>query len=108
MGCGSCRQGVNNITADIIKAPIMNPDGSITFPSKGKVPLIEGYTANPENEFNLIPDNNCVCIHKMTGIMLQRNGIYKPHHVCMCSKCPHKSKAVTTDICKACSFRQEP
>jgi hypothetical protein len=38
---------------------------------------------------------------------MQRNGTYKPHHVCRHSKCEHNTKPVTTDICSSCPLRQQ-
>lgn len=109
MGCGGCRKGitVQVDTAESLKAPVLKPDGSIQFPKDQEVPNIEGYKVSSSDDHRLIPDEACACIWKITGIMLQKNGGYKPHHVCRHSKCEYRSKEVNFDICKACPLREE-
>jgi hypothetical protein len=108
MGCGGCRQGVT-VNLDKyakIKAPAMDSDGSIVFPEGEAVLNIEGYTPDVENPQRLIPDVDSACSSKITGIMLQKDGSYKPIHVCRESKCEHSSKPVTPSICQGCPFRK--
>lgn len=109
MGCGGCREGitVQVENAETLQAPVLEPDGSIRYPESQEVPEIEGYTLDEEDDHRLIPDEKCHCVWKITGIMLQKKGGYKPHHVCRHSECEHRSKPVTPEICKACPFRQE-
>lgn len=108
MGCGSCRkQNGRNVPAPqmVSKAPTLHPDGCIEFKME-PVPEVEGYTRDADNPMVLVP-KAVPCVFRMTGIMLQRNGVYKPHHVCRESKCEHRSKEVTLEICAGCPFRQD-
>ena len=108
MGCGGCRQGVTiNLDKHAkVTAPIMDNDGSIVFPEGEEVPVIEGYTLDAENPQRLIPAVDNACVWKITGIMLQKDGSYKPLHVCRQSKCEHSSKPVAPSICQGCPFRE--
>ena len=108
MGCGRCRQQtkIKVSAAAILKAPVMQSDGVIQFPEGQTAPLVAGYTSDEGDKSRLIPDEDCACVWKITGIMLQKGGTYKPHHVCRQSKCEHRSKPVTADICKACPLRE--
>ena len=107
MGCGGCRGSFSFKAPDkeSLVAPVMDSDGSILFPKDYTVPVIEGYHLDEENEQRLIPDDDCHCAWKITGIMLQKDGSYRPHHVCRHSKCEHRSKPVTPDVCKGCPLR---
>lgn len=106
MGCGFCRKpNGRNIPVLESKAPTLHPDGSIEFKME-PVPEIEGYTRDAANPMVLVP-KVIPCVYRMTGIMLQKHGTYKPHHVCRESKCPHRSKEVTLTICENCPFRQD-
>lgn len=109
MACGGCRGPVKVQTdrAETIKAPTMDPDGSMRFPRDKPVPVVEGYHPDPEDQHHLIPDEDANCLYKITGILLQKDGSYQPHHVCRKSDCEHYTKAVTPDICKACPLREQ-
>jgi hypothetical protein len=110
MPCGGCNQKGVNIqihTAEELQAPVTNKDGSIQYPKGHDVPEINGYTKDPEDEYRLIPQEDCACIWKITGILLQQDGTYEPHHICFNNECEHTSKPVTFDICKNCTFREQ-
>ncbi|MHA2066023.1 MAG: hypothetical protein ACXABY_16750 [Candidatus Thorarchaeota archaeon] len=108
MACGGCRQGSVRVEADLTsKNPTLETDGSIMFPEGDAVPVVEGYTVDENDPQRLVPDDDCACFYKITGIMLQRNGEYSPHHVCRHPECEHKTKTVTPDICKGCPFRTQ-
>lgn len=109
MACGGCKQGisVNIEKAEVLKAPVMNPDGSIQYPEDQEVPVIEGYTLDEDDDHRLIPDVACGCVYKITGILMQKDGTFKPHHVCRHSQCEHNMKPVTFDICESCPLRQQ-
>lgn len=108
MSCGGCRQQtkIKVSAAVILKAPILLSEGVIQFPEGQVAPQVAGYTSDESDKSRLIPDKDCACDWKITGIMLQKGGDYKPHHVCRQSKCEHGTKPVTADICKACPFRE--
>lgn len=104
MGCGGCRMG--NTVKVIVKPtddPTMHPDGKMEFPNKA--PTVEGYKVHPKNDKILIPDG-VNCQHRITGIMLQKDGSYRPYHVCKHSQCEHRHNEVTYSICEACPLRQ--
>ena len=108
MGCGGCRQGVTIQISDpnVIKAPVMNSDGSIQYPKNQKVPVIQGYEQDPKDYSRLITQNSCGCTWRITGLLLNKEGTHLPHHVCRHSKCEHRSKPVTMDICQTCPLKE--
>lgn len=104
MSCGGCRGGSPHIVPvppAALKTPQYQPmDGSITFPEGIDMMDIEGYEVDPEDErrlLSIMPP----CMFRITGVMLQKDSTFKPHHVCN-GKCEHKGKPVTLEICKGC------
>lgn len=109
MSCGGCgsRIRIKVDKPEMLKSPVIDQDGVIVFPQdQEEIPVIDGYTVDEENPLRLIPNEDAHCVWKITGIMLQKSGSYRPHHVCRNSKCEHRSKPVTPDICKACPLRE--
>ena len=86
-----------------ITVPQLQADGSIKFP--GPAPVVEGYAQCPEDETVVRPKGEH-CLYRITGIMLQRDGIYRPYHACRQSQCPHRGKEVNFTICQTCPFRE--
>lgn len=109
MACGGCRGDRVVVNQQPVEqtAPIMEQDGSIVFPEGTDVLQIEGYSVDPNNPRRLVPHEDSACFYKITGIMLTRDGSYKPHSVCRHSECEHRTKPVTPDICKGCPFRSK-
>lgn len=108
MGCGGCREQNAKqfqVPKPVLKTPKLYSDGSIEFPEDQPDPKIEGYEPSPDNPQILVPKEPVDCPYRVTGIMLQKDGTYRPHHVCRHSKCEHKGKQVNFDICKGCPFR---
>lgn len=102
MVCGGC--GTTKITlTKPISTPILHSDGVIEFPKDQELPVINGY--EPDGQ-KLIPKDGVECVWRITGIMLQKDGTYKPHHVCRHSKCEYRSQPVDFDICKKCNWRE--
>lgn len=87
------------------KTPQIEIDGAVVFPEEAEIVDIEGYEVDPEDERRFIPTGPA-CSKRMTGIMLQKDGTFAPHHVCMHQQCEHKSKPVTFKICEGCPFRE--
>lgn len=85
-------------------APIMEKDNSILFPEDVEVWNVEGYEPDPDDKRRLICKQE-PCSQRLTGIMLDQDGSYKPYMVCGHSRCPHSSNPVTFQICKECTFR---
>lgn len=107
MGCTGCNKRVNvTLSKQVMTSPMLESDGSIVFPEGQEVPVVEGYTPHPSDPQKLVPLEDGACDWKITGIMLQKDGSYKPHHVCRNSKCEHKTKPVTPSICQGCPFRE--
>ncbi len=110
MGCGGCgrnqipTQYENYVTNDSNRSPKLHPDGVIEF-FKEPIPVIEGYDTDPYEPMKLIPKGSG-CAYRITGILMQKNGTHIPHHVCRHSKCEHKGKPVTFDICDSCPLRE--
>ena len=123
MGCGGCRfqippqrhreakgvskmpQGADN-PERISVAPEFHPeDSSITFPEGVELFEVEGYSVDEDDARRLIC-NMPICQTRMAGFMMQKDGTYQPHFVCM-GDCEHKSTPVTFDICSACPVRSE-
>jgi len=107
MGCGGCQGGKVRIDLPPVTSPVMNQEGAIEYPEGHDIPEIQGYHADPENDRVLIPDDGVGCDYRIAGILMQRDGSYKPHFVCRHTQCEHKSKPVTMDICKGCPFRNK-
>lgn len=109
MGCGGCRNQVVVQTESatpkrVQETPEYHPeDGSITFPEGSELFEIQGYEVDEDDERRLI-SNMPICTYRMTGIMLQKDGKFRPHHICT-GNCEHKSKPVTHDICLECPIR---
>jgi hypothetical protein len=108
MGCGSCRTGkvIRLDKMPPVKAPTMDSDGSMVFPEGQELPVIDGYKPVADDPQRLSPREENGCRWKITGIMMQRDGSYKPLHVCRNSECEHKQKPVEPSVCVACPFRQ--
>jgi len=108
MGCGGCRKGITiNLDKQAkITAPIMDSDGSIVYPEGEVPPEIEGYKPTKDDPQRLSPREESACVWKITGIMMQRDGTYKPLHVCRSQECKHKSKPVSSGVCQACPHRE--
>ena len=110
MGCGGCRSQVTtqkiNIPTRASKTPEFHPeDSSITFPEGVELFEVDGYTVDEEDPRRL----NCnmpICQTRMAGFMLQKDGRFRPHFVCL-GDCEHKSTPVTFDICSVCPVRSE-
>lgn len=104
MGC--CNRNTNKVSIPPLppNTPIIESDGSVVFPEDVEIMNIQGYEVDPEDDRRLIPIG-AGCSKRMTGIMLQRDGTFAPHHVCMHNQCEHKSKPVTFDICEGCPLR---
>jgi len=109
MSCGSCRQKQSKKNAKIEvnnkKAPITQADGSILYPDGLDIPEVIGYTQSEDDPQLLIPNEHTPCDWKLTGIMLQQDGRYKPMSVCRHQECEHVNQTVTSDICSECPFR---
>lgn len=108
MGCGGCRRqiSIKLSAAKKLRAPVIQSEGVIQFPEGQTAPLVDGYTLDEDDNSRLIPDENCACDWKITAVMLQKVGGYTPNHVCRHSKCEHRSKKVTADICRECPYRE--
>jgi len=104
MSCGGCRDGGVHavpLPPAAFKTPQYQPaDGSITFPEGVEMLEIDGYEVDPDDDRRLVTKMP-PCMHRITGVMLQKSGTYAPHHVCT-GPCPHKSKPVTFQICTDC------
>ena len=106
MGC--CGNG--NSAAHVVplpKAAYTSPhyqpaDGSITFPPELEMFEIAGYEVDPQNPRRLL-STMPPCMHRITGVMLQKDGRYAPHHVCN-GPSSHRSQPVTYDICNECTL----
>lgn len=107
--CGGCRQGVtiNYDDRAELKAPMMDDDGNMIFPEGADVPVIEGFKPCEDNPGKLVPESDTACMWKMTGIMLQKDGSYKPLFVCQNKECSENSQQVTPATCAACPLRQK-
>ena len=110
MGCGGCRFQVTpqkiNMPTGAAKAPEFHPaDSSITFPEGVELFEVDGYEVDEDDPRRLICKMP-ICQTRMAGFMLQKDGTYMPHFVCM-GDCEHKSTPVTFDICSACPVRSE-
>lgn len=106
MSCGGCRGfksiGSNSQAPVPSKtAPTYNPeDSSIIFP-EGMTPMdIDGYSVDPEDSQRLVSEMP-TCGVRMTGVMLQQDGTYLPHHHCL-GACEHKGSQVDLAKCNAC------
>ncbi len=104
LGCGGRPQRIN-LPELPITTPQLRADGSIVYPDGEAPDTIQGYSVDPEDPQRLIPDG-VGCSWRITGIMLDADGTYKPHHVCRNSECEHSTKPVTFDICGECEFRE--
>ena len=102
MGC--CNRNPKKITLPAVKTPSLEHDNSIIFPEGVKMVELEGYEVDPDNDRRLIPTEP-ICLQRMTGVMLKRDGTFKPHHICMHDRCEYKSLPVSFSICRTCPLR---
>lgn len=106
MGCGSCRNEGGpihrvHISEAALKTPRYHPgDGSITFPEGTPMVDIDGYGVDEDDHRRLV-SHMPECQYRITGIMLQKDSTFKPHHVCT-GPCEHRTKPVTYAICSGC------
>lgn len=106
MACGGCGGRLPAVKVDVkIEAPQILNDGTVQFP-EGPAPVVEGYTMDPDDDTVLVPSGQH-CDMRITGILLQRDGTYKPFHVCRHPQCDKRSEEVSFDVCDACPYRSQ-
>jgi len=107
MACGGCGSPSKIPVKTVIKTnmPTLHGDGSIEFLEGQTILKIQGYEPDQDNERILKP-NGVGCSYRLTGIMLDRDGTYKPMHICKNGECNYRGDQVSFDICKECKYRE--